>query len=228
MNLLCILSSVSYFEKTQKEIGTWLEELYIPYYELKNQGVKIRFASPLGGKAPVDPLSIEYFKTHKLYEHYLADNDFSEEINNTLKLSSINSNDYTGLFLPGGYSPLFDLFDDKDVNSLILEFNASNKLVSSICHAGGVLANIKNEDGSFFIKDKKVTSFSNEEEDFVGMTEFVPFLPETELIKSGAIYHSGAINTCFVICDKNLITGQNPASAHELANKILSKLQVSI
>ncbi len=93
-----------------------------------------------------------------------------------------------------------------------------------MCHAPAVLLNIKTIGDDPWIKGKKLTAFSNSEEDAVGLSEVVPFLLEDALKQRGATFSKGDDWTPFVITDGILITGQNPASSEATAKALLQQL----
>jgi putative intracellular protease/amidase len=72
---------------------------------------------------------------------------------------------------------------------------------------------------------RRVTGFTNSEEDAVGLSDTVPFLLETRLKALGADYVSGPDWEPFAVRDAGLITGQNPQSAGKVAALILEALQ---
>ena len=74
------------------------------------------------------------------------------------------------------------------------------------------------------IKSKKVTGFTNTEEEAVGLKEVVPFLLEDELKRLGAHYSKGADWSSFTEHDGLLITGQNPGSSEAVAKLLLKIL----
>ena len=74
------------------------------------------------------------------------------------------------------------------------------------------------------MKDKRVTGFSNSEEDGVGLTDIVPFLVEDELKKNGGDYSKAADWHSYAVTDGKLITGQNPASSTAVAKALLKML----
>ncbi len=79
--------------------------------------------------------------------------------------------------------------------------------------------------GEPLVKGKKFTGFSNSEEAAVGLTDKVPFLLETELVKLGGHFERTEDWAEKVVVDGNLYTGQNPASAGALAKRIKADLQ---
>lgn len=210
MNVLFVLTSHEDLGKTGEKTGFWIEEFASPYYFLIDKGVKVTIASPKGGQPPIDPKSeLADFSTPAT-ERYNKDTATKDRIKNTLKLKAINSADYDAVFYPGGHGPLWDLAEDKTSISLIESFYNANKPVAFVCHAPAALKYPKKADGSSIIKGKKVTGFSNTEEDAVQLTNVVPFLVEDMLKENGGIYSKGTDWAPYALEDGLLITGQNP------------------
>ena len=55
----------------------------------------------------------------------------------------------------------------------------------------------------------------------------MPFELETALTKQGAIFHKAAPWQAFSVADGNLVTGQNPASAKGVAEKMIELLEAA-
>ena len=112
----------------------------------------------------------------------------------------------------------------RDSQSLIEAFAASDRPVGAVCHAPAVFKHTKGADGRPLVSGKTVTSFTNTEEEAVGLTNVVPFLVEDMLTANGGDYQKGDDWASFVVTDGKLVTGQNPASSEAAAHKLLSFL----
>jgi putative intracellular protease/amidase len=224
MKILIVLTSHSDLGSTGKKTGFWIEEFAAPYYVLADAGAVITVASPNGGQPPVDPKSEEPDAQTPATKRFYADLDAIDKVANTVKLSAINKDDYDGVFYPGGHGPLWDLAHDTNSIALIEGLYNTQKPVAFVCHAPAALVNVKAENGQPLVKGKKVTGFSNTEEEAVGLTKVVPFLLEDELKNLGAHYSKGADWTSFTEQDGLLITGQNPASSEAVAKLLLATL----
>ncbi|WP_163398436.1 type 1 glutamine amidotransferase domain-containing protein [Flavobacterium fluviatile] len=222
--VLFVVTSNDKLGNTGEKTGFWSEEFAAPYYELLDQGVEISIASPLGGQPPVDPKSADPASATEDTKRFDADKVLQEKLKNTLKLSTINQKDYDAVFYPGGHGPLWDLVEDKSSIALIESFYTNNKPIAFVCHAPAVLKNVKVK-GEFLVKDKKVTGFTNAEEEAVGLTKVVPFLLEDALTQNGAKFSKGANWQPYAVADGLLITGQNPASSKLVAAKLLQELK---
>lgn len=225
MKILIVLTSHSELGNTGKKTGFWIEEFAAPYYTLKDAGAEIVIASPDGGQPPIDPKSEEPGSQTEATKRFDDDNHLQELLAHTEKLSAINADDFDAVFYPGGHGPLWDLTNDKKSIQLIESFWKSRKPVAVVCHAPSVLLHVKDENGDALVKGKKVTGFSNSEEEAVQLTNIVPFLLEDELKKLGGIYSKKEDWASYVIEDGLLISGQNPASSEDVAKKLLSLLE---
>jgi len=85
--------------------------------------------------------------------------------------------------------------------------------------------NVKLSDGTYLVSGKTVTSFTDTEENAVGLTGVVPFLLESKLVERGATIDKAADFKPKVVVSGRLLTGQNPASATDLADAVLFALK---
>jgi putative intracellular protease/amidase len=223
MKVLMVLTSHDQLGNTGLKTGFWLEELAAPYYAFKDAGVEIVLASPLGGQPPLDPKSNEPMFQTALTHRFEADADATAQLAHTVRLDTVSQADFDTVFYPGGHGPLWDLVEDPHSIALIEAFIAANKPVGLVCHAPGVLRDVKAPNGRPLVEGKQVTGFANTEEDGVGLTDVVPFLVEDMLIAQGGTYSKGADWGSYVVADGLLITGQNPASSAEAAEVLLSQ-----
>jgi len=224
MKILMVLTSHSTLGDTGKKTGFWVEEFAAPYYVLADAGANITIASPLGGQPPVDPKSEAPEAQTPATARFYKDVEVITAVANSLKLSDVNQADYDAVFYPGGHGPLWDLANDERSIQLIEDFYTAKKPIAFVCHAPAALIKAKTKNGTHIIDGKKITGFSNTEEEAVGLTNVVPFLLETELKKLGAHYSKGPDWGSFVIDDGLLITGQNPASSPDVAKLLLKTL----
>ena len=225
MKILMVLTSHDKLGDTGKKTGFWLEEFAAPYYVFKDAGADITLASPKGGQPPLDPKSDEPDSQTEATRRFKEDPEAQAALANTVKLSKISAENFDAVFYQGGHGPLWDLAQDKDSIHLIETMYASDKPVSAVCHAPGVLSHARAAGGVPLVKGKKVTGFTNTEEAAVQLTDIVPFLVEDELVKNGGKYSKGGDWEPYVLVDGNLITGQNPASSEPAAREVLRQLR---
>jgi len=192
MKILIVVTSHSRLGETKEKTGFWIDEFATPYYVLADAGASITIASPLGGQPPVDPKSEAADAQSPATERFYKDMEVIDKVAHTLKLTDLDPANYDAVFYPGGHGPLWDLATDRSSIQLIEDFYNSQKPIAFVCHAPAALVNAKAENGQPLVKGKRVTGFSNTEEEAVGLTKVVPFLLEEELKKIGAHYSKGA------------------------------------
>jgi len=222
--VLFVLTSHSEMGNTGKKTGLWLEELAAPFYSLLNDKVEITLASPQGGQAPIDPRSLEESNLTNAAKRFRSDLSAQKMLSNTLKLDQVKAEDYDAVFYPGGHGPLWDLAENETSIALIEAFIVQDKPMAFVCHAPAALKRVKNSAGEIFIKGKKLTGFSNSEEEAVELSTAVPFLLEDMLKEKGANYVKKDNWKVNVVTDGNLITGQNPSSSQLAAEKLFEKI----
>ncbi|GAA4032642.1 type 1 glutamine amidotransferase domain-containing protein [Sphingomonas rosea] len=224
MNILMILTSHDQLGDTGKKTGFWLEEFAAPYYVLKDAGHTITLASPKGGQPPLDPKSDEPDAQTEATERFKKDEAAKAQLAATEVLSTIDPSRFDAVFYPGGHGPMWDLANDTDSKRVIETTLADGKPVALVCHAPAALKNVTAPDGSPLVKGRKVTGFTNEEEESVKLTDVVPFLLEDELKRLGGNYSKGETFKPYVVTDGLLITGQNPPSSEPAAEALLEVL----
>lgn len=224
MKILMILTSHDQLGDTGKKTGFWLEEFAAPYYVLKDAGHDITLASPAGGQPPLDPKSDAPDAQTAATERFKQDAEAQAQLASTLQLADIEVAAFDGVFYPGGHGPLWDLAESATSKALIESALASGKPVALVCHAPAVLKSVTAPDGAPVVKGRKVTGFTNAEEEAVGLTDIVPFLLEDALREQGAEFSNASAFEPHVVSDGLLITGQNPPSSEPTAHALLDAL----
>ena len=224
MKILMVLTSHDQLGNTGRKTGFWLEELVAPYYVFRESGAEITLASPKGGRPPLDPKSNEPEFRTDLTRRFEKDAAAEAQFDKTVRLESVKQEDFDAVFYPGGHGPMWDLAEDQNSIKLIESFLAAGKPIALVCHAPGALRHVKTPDGRPLVQGKKVTGFTNSEEEAVGLTKVVPFLVEDELRKLGGNFSKTSDWGIHVVSDGLLITGQNPASSGPGAQALIGKL----
>ncbi len=224
MKILMVLTSHDQMGDTGNKTGFWLEEFAAPYYAFKDAGADITLASPKGGQPPIDPSSDDAGAQTDDTRRFKADPAAQAQLAATSKLSELTADRFDAIFYPGGHGPLWDLAEDADSKRLIEAFAAADRPVGAVCHAPAVFRHTLGSDGKPLVSGRRVTGFTNTEEEAVGLTGIVPFLVEDMLKANGGTFERGADWSSFVLCDGKLVTGQNPASSAEAARQTLALL----
>ena len=223
--VLLVMSSVDEMGLSGKQTGTWFHELAAPYYILAEAGYEVVFASPEGGEAPIDLLSLKVPFTTEYTDRFLKDPVALFAAKHTRKLRNIDVETYDAVFFPGGYGLLWDLASDSFAIKLIRDFHAANRPIAMVCHAPAILRDVKKANGEYLVKGVSLTGFKNDEDTEIELLHHLLFSLEDELKGRGAKYVSKANWEANVIVDGPLMTGQSPASAAPLAQALAERLK---
>ncbi|WP_180943928.1 type 1 glutamine amidotransferase domain-containing protein [Sinorhizobium mexicanum] len=224
MKILMVLTSHDQLGNTGKPTGFWLEEFAAPYYIFKDAGADVMLASPKGGQPPIDPKSDEPGNQTEAMERFRNDPAAQKALANTVKLGNVKADGFDAIFYPGGHGPLWDLANDRNSIALIEGFYNAGKPVAAVCHGPAVLKEVTHQ-GQSIVKGKRVTGFTNSEEEAVQLTDVVPFLVEDELKRLGGRFEKAADWADFTVVDGRLVTGQNPSSSTSAAKELLKLLR---
>jgi putative intracellular protease/amidase len=226
LKILLAATSHDKMGDSDRKTGVWLEEMATPYYIFKEAGAAVVIASPKGGRVPLDPQSQSIVAITRNAKRFLKDDEALNLLSHSVVPDDVKAADYDAVFLSGGHGAMWDFADNKILKQLLEEFIRENKPVGAVCHGVAGFTSLQNNKGESLIKGKRLTAFSNSEEQSAGLTTTVPFLLETRLVSLGALYSKGIDYLSYVVTDGNIVTGQNPASSEEAAKKIIILLQV--
>lgn len=227
MKVLLVLTSHSQLGDTGEKTGYWYEEMAAPYYRFTDAGIGITFASPAGGRPPMDPMSeTEDYVTDDT-RRFDADSAAQQLLAESVRLADIDPQERDAVFYAGGHGPMWDLAEDPVSQRLITSIWSAGKPVASTCHGPAVLRHAVDADGALLVAGRRVTGFTDSEERAVQREDVVPFLLEDELERLGGVYSKVADWQPYVQVDGRLITGQNPNSAGPVAEALLDLLGVT-
>jgi len=221
MKIAMVLTSHDQLGNTGRKTGFWLEEFAAPYFVFRDAGVQLTLASPKGGLPPVDPKSDLPENQTPAMARFKQDKTAQIALSQTINLADVRAEDYDTVFYVGGHGPLWDLSESPVSIALLESFYNSGKPIALVCHSPGVLRHVTYK-GEPLVKGKRVTGFTNGEEEEVKLSKVVPFLVEDELLRLGATFEKLANWQPFSIVDGRLITGQNPASSTSAARALLN------
>jgi putative intracellular protease/amidase len=223
MRILMVLTSHDQLGNTGRKTGFWLEEFAAPYFVFRDAGADLTLASPKGGQPPIDPKSDLPENQTAAMARFKKDKDAQTALAHTVKLSDMKAEDFDTIFYVGGHGPMWDLVDNPDSIALIESFYNSGKPVAAVCHSPAVFHRVMHN-GAPIVRGKRVTGFTNGEEEAVHLTKVVPFLVEDELKRIGGRYEKAADWESFAVVDGRVVTGQNPASSTAAAQALLKLL----
>ncbi|MFF3454374.1 type 1 glutamine amidotransferase domain-containing protein [Streptomyces sp. NPDC002730] len=211
---------------TKHPTGFWAEEAVTPYQAFTAAGHEIVIATPGGVVPPLDQGSLApQFNGGEEGAKKMADALASiSEIQHPIKLEDVDLADYAAVFYPGGHGPMEDLAVDAVSGKLLIDALASGKPLGVVCHAPAALLAATKADGGNAFAGYRLTGFSNAEETQAGLAASAKWLLQDRLVEIDADYQEGEPWAPNVVADRNLVTGQNPASAGPAAAEILKKL----
>jgi len=218
--ILFIVSNTTVIGPKNRKTGVFLDEVAHPYVEFDTAGYQIDFASITGEVPGLDNIQA---KDEASNAKFLQEGGW-EKMKNNRKLADVDVSLYDAIFVPGGLAPMVDMAENALLKKVIAETYERKAVVGAVCHGPVSLLNVKLSDGTFLLKDKNITSFTNEEENNYAKDD-VPFLLETALTAQGAKFHGAPAWSDHSIADGNLVTGQNPASARGTAQKVIALLE---
>jgi putative intracellular protease/amidase len=226
--ILFVVTGASYWtlnDGTRHPTGYWAEEFAAPYQAMTEAGHEIVVATPGAVVGRVDVMSLR--PTMAGSEQIALELEgilrTAEELRRPIELANVRLEDYDAVYYPGGHGPMEDLWKDADSGRLLTAALASGKPLAIVCHAPVAIMATRRAGASPFA-GYRVTAYTNSEEDAVGLREKAIFTVEDELIKMGVDFTRGEDWQPYTVVDRNLYTGQNPASAAPLAKQILSAL----
>jgi putative intracellular protease/amidase len=219
--VLFIVTNTARIGPKHRATGFFFAEIAHPFEVFDHAGVAVEFVTPLGGKPPEDAYD-EKDPAQKAFKESSA----YRRMSRSRKLSDVDVLDYDAIFFPGGLGPMADIATDADVKRAVIRAWNGGKIVSAVCHGPVAFFGAKLDDGTPFVKGRRLTSFSNAEEEGYAKDD-VPFMLEGALVEEGALFSAAEVWQPKVVLDGRLMTGQNPASGGPLAKEIVAALQKS-
>ena len=219
--ILFVLTSHDKKGNTGQPTGYYLGEVSHPWEVLTKAGYEIDFVSPKGGKSPVDGLNLNDVINKAFWENPV----YRQKVENTMKPSEVNLNEYVAIFYAGGHGTMWDFADNQELANIAAKIYENGGAVAAVCHGPAGLVNIKLNNGKYLVDGKNVNAFTNEEEIAVKLENVVPFMLESKLIERGAKFSKAGLWQEKVVVDGRLVTGQNPASAKKVGEELLKVLQ---
>lgn len=222
LHSLIITTSNDELDKCDNKTSIWMEALATAYFILKDGGEFITIASLHGGEIPLDSDSKLPAAATKNTIRCRQDAQAAYYFSHSLPLNEVKAENFDLVFIADGYGAMFDFADNKKLNQILEDFYHQNKPIGLVGHGVVALLSLKALDGELLVKGKRLTGFSNTEEELNRMDDKLPFLLESRLISLGALYSNAPAFKSYVVADGNMITGQNSASSIETAKQLLA------
>ncbi|MGP3942381.1 type 1 glutamine amidotransferase domain-containing protein [Streptomyces sp. 6N106] len=227
--ILCVLTGASYWtlkDGHRHPTGYWAEEFVAPYRVFTGAGHEVTVATPNGVVPVVDTMSLEARmaggEENSLNEEAVIES--ADELRHPISLTEVRLEDYDAVYYPGGHGPMQDLSVDPDSAALLRKALASGNPLGIVCHAPAAILATRDANGDTPFADYRLTGFCNEEEAGVGLADKAKWLLEDELKTLPTQYSRGPAWEPYTVVDRNLFTGQNPASSGPLAQELVKAL----
>ncbi|WP_234005080.1 type 1 glutamine amidotransferase domain-containing protein [Cronobacter turicensis] len=153
--------------------------------------------------------------------------------------------EFDAIYIPGGHAPMQDLLTSPALGQALAAFHAAGKPTALVCHGPIALLSTLPDAPAFtrqlaetghaaaqrdwIYGGYRMTVISNAEEEIAkGLLPkggAMKFYPQTALEQAGGKYSSNSEPfMSHIVTDRELITGQNPASATAVAQALLERL----
>ncbi|MDX2936763.1 type 1 glutamine amidotransferase domain-containing protein [Streptomyces ipomoeae] len=206
--------------------GFWADEAVVPYEAFTAAGHEITVATPGGVVPPVDPASVTPGANggEEKAATIRAVVEGAPEFHDPVALADVRLEDFDAVYVPGGHGPMEDLAIDADSGRILTQAVERGLPVGVVCHGPAALLAAVKEDGTNAYAGYRITAFTNTEEQLAGSAEKAKWLLQDRLTEAGLKVEAGEPWAPHVEVDRNVVTGQNPASSGPLAAELLKKL----
>lgn len=233
--------------------GFYLNELMQPVKMLIDAGHVVTFATPEGRAPSLDRTSVDpsYFGGNAaimaLHQKLLDELGLTSAIKSLVislkRVEQIGYDHFDAVYIPGGHAPMQDLLVSRDLGRLLSNFHSRGKTTALVCHgpialmstldnphdfADSLAAGKAEQAKNWIYAGYKFTVISNiEEEQAKALLQGgeMKFYPQTALEQAGGRFSGNAKPWLpHVVTDRELITGQNPASATLVGAELLKRL----
>ncbi|UVM29978.1 type 1 glutamine amidotransferase domain-containing protein [Pseudomonas sp. B21-021] len=234
--------------------GFYLNELMQPVKLLLDAGHTVTFATPTGKAPTLDRSSDDkmYFnndvaalQTHKaLLEKLKITSPGESPVISLSRVEQVGYEHFDAIYIPGGHAPMQDLLHSQALGKLLNNFHQTGKTTALVCHGPIALLSTLTDPSAFTRQLEtgkattannwtyagyKFTVISNQEEEIAkGLLNggAMKFYPQTALEKAGGVFSSNTAPwASHVVVDRELVTGQNPASALAVGKTLVDRLK---
>ncbi|MGN8000891.1 type 1 glutamine amidotransferase domain-containing protein [Sphingomonas sp. 22176] len=234
-------------------IGQYLNETVVPTLALIDAGYDVVLATPNGTKPIIDAVSetVDHFggdqAAYDRARRFFADAPQMNDVQTLRAVIEGGLDRFAGVFVPGGHAPAVDLMQDADAGTILRHFHAAGKPTALLCHGpvailaalpdaaayraaliAGDTARAAALGQDWIYAGYGMTVFSANEEKIAEAQLLggeLYFDMERALKTAGGEVSVTATNFApNVVVDRELITGQNPSSDHQLATALVEAL----
>ncbi|MBA8989417.1 putative intracellular protease/amidase [Curtobacterium pusillum] len=224
--ILHVVTNVGQYDDPSHPTGLWLSELTHAWDVFRRHGFEQTIVSPQGGASPLEPRSLRFPTYDRTAKAWRADPARMALLEHTASPDQIDSAEYDAISFTGGHAVMYDFPDSEGLQRITREIWERGGIVSSVCHGYCGLLNTTLSDGSLLVAGRRVTGFAWQEEVLARVDKLVPYNAEEAMKSRGARYEKATLPfVSHAVVDGNLVTGQNPGSAKETAEKVAALLE---
>jgi len=226
-SVLFVVSAADHWtlnDGTKHPTGFWAEELAEPHRLFTEAGYSITIATPNGVAPTVDQgsLSAQAAGGDDRVAELTAYLESLTALKSPASIADVTVADYDVVFYPGGHGPMEDLAVDKVSGQIMTDALESGRILGVLCHAPAAMLAAEAADGTWPFLGYRMTGFTDAEEALGGLAQKAPWLVQARVTELGAAFVEGASFGDHIEIDRNLYTGQNPASSASLAQAIIA------
>ncbi|KAL3469955.1 class I glutamine amidotransferase-like protein [Aspergillus californicus] len=226
--LISITSAQAALFNGKETTGLFISEALHPFNVLTSAGFEVDLASETGSYTP-DWLSQtpDFLNGADLETWTDTTSAFRKKLDNMPKAADVDGSQYGVFYASAGHAALIDYPTATSLQKIAEEVWANGGIVASVCHGPAIFSNMLDRStGEPLIKGKKITGFTSEAEDTMGimadLRSWGSEMVEEVAKRLGAEYQrSSGIWDDFHVVDGRLVTGQNPASAASTARAVV-------
>jgi putative intracellular protease/amidase len=216
---LLVVTSHDRLGHSGKKTGLWLSSLTHVHEVLASAGVECDILSPRGGRAPVDPTSVDLFD--RINQEFLEHPEVAARLGATYSPRGVSADDYRIVCICDGHGALWDLARDPSVARVVQHVHEVGGVLAGVGHGVAALLPLTSATGEPLVRGRTVAAFTDAEETLTLYKDHVPFSLEGALAAQGARLTTVDPFEPNVVVDGRIVTGQNPQSSRETAEVIL-------
>ncbi|MEW2400603.1 type 1 glutamine amidotransferase domain-containing protein [Streptomyces sp. NPDC046862] len=218
--VLFVLTSHGELGDSGRPTGFHLGETVEPWRIIRDAGHAVEFVSVRGGRPPM----IGHDTDHPAHHDFLEDPAGGLLLDSARTPDDVDPDDYDAVYFVGGHGTMWDFRGHAALEALARRIHEAGGVVSAICHGPAALVDVRLSDGTHLVAGRALTSFADAHERARGLDRLVPFPLQRTLEERGAVHTCAPDRMPHVVVSGRLVTGQNPASAHELGERIVELL----
>jgi len=206
-------------------------EMFVPLLHFEKAGFKTDVFTPTGLSAKLEMWAMpkKDEAVNRIYSKYKSELDDPKSLKYFVENKMNNTDEYIGIFIPGGHGALLGLPENKDLKALMHWAFDKDMLIFSICHGPAALlsANISETKEDFIFKGYSIAAFPDTVDDKTPMIGYLPgklkwYFGEKLNALGVNIVNQKADDTCYK--DRNLITAASPEAANKFGELVAKEL----